>query len=276
MKCRGRFVVEPGAQVHLDKIDANYSGVQGRQQSERKTRKTIAGLSKLQYLLFANGDRSLLIILQGPDASGKDGLIKHLFSGLNPQGVAVTDFKEPTQIEADHDFVWRVHRRAPAKGGIMVFNRSHYEDVLVARVHQLVPRSEWTARYALINSFEELLAHNGTRVLKFYLHISADEQLERFRRRLDDKARRWKISEADYYDRKLWDQFMDAHEDMLARTSTASAPWYVIPSNHKWFRNFAISQIVVATMKDFDLKIPPASVDIADIRRKYHAAKNGA
>lgn len=276
MKCGSRFLVKPGQEISLNQIDASYSGKHDRERSERKTQKAVVRLSKLQYLLYASGDKSLLIVLQGPDASGKDGLIRHLFSGLNPQGVAVADFKEPTPLEADHDFLWRVHRQAPARGKIMVFNRSHYEDVLVVRVHKLVPRWEWKQRYALINSFEELLAHNGTTILKFYLHISPDEQLARFRRRLDDKTRRWKISESDYSDRKLWPQFMDAYGEMLERTSTATAPWYVIPSNHKWFRNFAISEIVVGAMRGLDLKIPPANVDIADIRNKYHAAENDA
>lgn len=273
MGCRKPFLVEPGKKVSLKKIDASFSGDLTRERADKKTKRAILRIGRLQYLLYANAERSLLIILQGPDAAGKDGLIRHLLVGTNPQGVAVTDFKEPSQIEAGHDFLWRVHRHVPAKGEIVVFNRSHYEDVLVPRVHKLVPHSQWKARYALINSFEELLAQNGTRVLKFYLHISAEEQLERFRRRLEDKERRWKISEADYADRKLWTQFMRANEEMLERTSTARAPWYVIPSNHKWFRNFAVSQIVADTLKSFDLSIPTATVDLAGIRRKYHAAE---
>ena len=273
MGCRKPFLVEPGKKVSLKKIDASFSGDLTRGRAEQKTKRAILRIGRLQYLLYANAEQSLLIILQGPDAAGKDGLIRHLLVGTNPQGVAVTDFKEPSRIEGGHDFLWRVHRHVPAKGEIVVFNRSHYEDVLVPRVHKLVPHSQWMARYALINSFEELLAQNGTRVLKFYLHISAEEQLERFRRRLEDKERRWKISEADYADRKLWTQFMRANEEMLGRTSTARAPWYVIPSNHKWFRNFAVSQIVADTLKSFDLSIPTATVDLAGIRRKYHAAE---
>jgi len=267
-----RFLVRPGSSVDMSAIDANSPGDLGREKAERKTRKATERLAKLQYLLFANAGPSLLIVLQGPDASGKDGLIKHLFAGLNPQGVTVTAFEKPTPIEAAHDFLWRVHRHTPAKGEIAVFNRSHYEAVLVERVRELVPKREWQARYAMINAFEDLLAQNGTRILKFFLHIDADEQLERFRRRLEDKRRQWKISEDDYADRELWPQFVDANDAMLEKTSTPAAPWYGIPSNHKWYRNYAVSKIVVAAMKELGHTIPPPSVDIAAIRRKYHAA----
>lgn len=267
-----RFLVRPGSSVDLNAIEAKSPGDLGRERAERKTRKATERLAKLQYLLFANAGPSLLIVLQGPDASGKDGLIKHLFAGLNPQGVTVTAFEKPTPIEAAHDFLWRVHGHAPAKGEIAVFNRSHYEAVLVERVRELVPARQWQARYAMINAFEELLAQNGTHILKFFLHIDADEQLERFRRRLEDKRRQWKISEDDYADRELWPQFADANEAMLEKTSTPAAPWYVIPSNQKWYRNYAVSKIVVSAMKELGLTIPPPSVDIAAIRRKYHAA----
>ena len=267
-----RFLVASGANVDLSAIEASSPGDLGRAKAERKAQKATERLAKLQYLLFANAGPSLLIVLQGPDASGKDGLIKHLFAGLNPQGVTVTAFEKPTPTEAAHDFLWRVHRHAPAKGEIAVFNRSHYEAVLVERVRELVPTREWQARYPMINAFEDLLAQNGTRILKFFLHIDADEQLERFRRRLEDKRRQWKISEDDYADRELWPQFVDANEAMLEKTSTPAAPWYVIPSNQKWYRNYAVSKIVVAAMKELGLTIPRPSVDIAAIRRKYHAA----
>lgn len=173
-------------------------------------------------------------------------------------------------------FLWRVHAWAPAKGEIAVFNRSHYEAVLVERVRDVAAETEWQARYDAINAFEALLAHNGTRVLKFFLHIDADEQLERFRRRLEDKRRQWKISEEDYADRKLWSSFEQANEAMLEKTSTWHAPWYVIPSNHKWYRNYAVSRIVVAAMKDMGLTIPPPTVDIDEIRAKYHAAERAS
>jgi len=191
---------------------------------------------------------------------------------MNPQGTSVVGFKQPSQVEAAHDFLWRAHLHAPGKGEIVIFNRSHYEDVLVVRVHKLVPQSVWSKRYELINDFEKMLTNNGTRILKFYLHISTKEQLERFKERLDDPGRQWKISESDYSERELWSDYVAAFEEAMERTSTKHAPWYVIPSNHKWFRNLAISQIIADTMDEMDLKLPTPHVDIAAIQRKYHAA----
>jgi len=210
--------------------------------------------------------------LQALDAGGKDGVVRHLFSGMNPQGTSVVGFKQPSQVEAAHDFLWRAHLHAPGKGEIVIFNRSHYEDVLVVRVHKLVPPSVWSKRYALIKDFETMLTQNGTRILKFYLHISPKEQLERFKARLDDPGRQWKISESDYAERALWSDYVAAFEEAMERTSTPHAPWYVIPSNHKWFRNLAISQIIADTMDAMDLKLPKPHVDIAAMRRKYHMA----
>jgi PPK2 family polyphosphate:nucleotide phosphotransferase len=195
---------------------------------------------------------------------------------MNPQGTKEFAFKQPTHEELAHDFLWRVHRCTPGKGEVAIFNRSHYEDVLVVRVHKLVPRSVWSKRYDAINAFETTLIENGTHVLKFYLHIGQDEQLARFRQRLEDPARRWKISESDYTQRKLWPKYIEAYEDAIALTSTKQAPWYVIPSNHKWFRNLAISQIVAGTMDDMGLKLPPPRVDLAAIWQKYHAAERAA
>ena len=191
---------------------------------------------------------------------------------MNPQGTLVASFKEPSKVEAAHDFLWRAHLHTPAKGQVVIFNRSHYEDVLVVRVHKMVPQSVWSKRYELINDFEKMLDDNGTRIVKFYLHISSEEQLERFERRLDDPMRHWKISESDYTERKLWPDYIEAFEDAMERTSTRHAPWYVIPSNHKWFRNLAISEIVADTLENMNLKLPPTQVDIAEIHRKYHAA----
>jgi PPK2 family polyphosphate:nucleotide phosphotransferase len=184
----------------------------------------------------------------------------------------VHSFKEPSAEELAHDFLWRVHRYAPAKGQVVIFNRSHYEDVLVVRVHGLVDRAIWSARYAQINDFEALLAASGTTILKFFLHISPEEQLARFKQRLDDPERRWKISESDYSERELWPQYLAAYEEAMEKTSTARAPWYVIPANHKWFRNLAISQIVADTMDEIGLALPAPRVDIAQISRRYHAA----
>jgi PPK2 family polyphosphate:nucleotide phosphotransferase len=274
MNYRKKFMVESGAKVRLAKIDPDFAGKHmSRQAAAEATTRAIERIERLQYLLYADASQSLLIVLQGLDAAGKDGLVRHLFSGVNPQGVSVASFKKPTEVEAAHDFLWRVHRRAPANGEIVIYNRSHYEDVLVVRVHKFVPHAVWSKRYELINDFEKTLSDNGTRILKFYLHISPQEQLERFKARLDDRTRQWKISEADYAEREYWPQYIDAYEDALERTSTKRAPWYVIPANHKWFRNLAVSQIIADTMEDMELTLPRPRVDLAAIRRKYHAAK---
>ncbi len=195
-----------------------------------------------------------------------------MFSGVNPQGVRVASFKQPTPPELAHDFLWRVHPHAPGRGEIAIFNRSQYEDVLVTRVHKLIDKATWTRRCREIRDFEALLGQNGTTILKVFLHISKEEQLARFAQRLDDPDRNWKISEADYTERKLWDDYIEAFEDMLGPTSTKNSPWYVIPSNNKWFRDLAVSQIMADTMEDLKLAFPPPSVDLAEIRRKYHAA----
>lgn len=272
-----KFIVDPGAKLRLGKIDPGYSGKhKSREAAAEETDAQVARMDRLQYLLYADGSRSLLIVLQGLDAAGKDGTVRHLFTGMNPQGTSVANFKEPTKEELAHDFLWRVHPHVPSKGEVVIFNRSHYEDVLVVRVHKLVPRSVWSKRYGQINDFEKLLHENGTSILKFFLHISPDEQLQRFRQRLDDPERQWKISDSDYSERKLWPKYMGAYEEAIAETSTKQAPWYVIPSNHKWFRNLAISQIVADAMDEMGLKVPPPRVDIAAIRRKYHAAKRAA
>jgi PPK2 family polyphosphate:nucleotide phosphotransferase len=274
MDYRQQFTVEPGAKVRLSKIDPSYTGKHGSQeQAAPEILKNVERMDKLQYLLYADGNRSLLVVLQALDAAGKDGVIRHVFSGMNPEGTSVFGFKQPSQIEAAHDFLWRAHQRTPGKGEVVIFNRSHYEDVLVVRVHTLVERAVWSKRYDLINDFEKMLAQNGTKILKFYLHISPEEQLERFKQRLDDPSRNWKISEGDYSERELWPKYIDAYEDAMALTSTKRAPWYIIPSNHKWFRNLAVSQIIADTMDEMGLKLPPTHVSIADIRRKYHAAE---
>ena len=269
-----KFVVEPGAKVRLGKIDPSYKGgYDSHEQAAAEIGKQVERIDRLQYLLYADARQSLLIVLQGLDAGGKDGVVRHLFTGMNPQGTFVSCFKEPSKVELAHDFLWRIHQRTPAKGEVAIFNRSHYEDVLVVRVHKLVPRKVWSERFELINDFERVLAENGTRILKFYLHIGPDEQLARFKQRLDDPARRWKISESDYSERELWPQYVEAYEDAIAQTSTKRAPWFVIPANHKWFRDLAISTIIADAMDDMGLELPAPRVDLADIRRKYHAAE---
>ncbi len=245
----------------------------GKKSAARQIRDAIKeDLNRLQYLLFADQRAALLIILQGPDASGKDGTIRKVFTGMDPQGVQVSAFKQPTAEEAAHDFLWRVHKLAPAKGQVAIFNRSHYEDVLIARVRHLVPENIWRQRYQRINEFEALLAENGTVILKFFLHLSPQEQLARFRKRLEDPARQWKISESDYTERKLWDAYQAAYEEAIATTSHAHAPWYIIPADRKWVRNLSVGQIIADRLARMDLKTPAARVDLDDIRRRFHEA----
>src|SRR5215472_2642863 len=277
MDYRKKFAVEAGERPRLSKIDASYTGKhESHEKALPEIQAQVERMDKLQYLLYADGSKSLLVVLQALDAAGKDGVIRHVFSGMNPQGTFVFGFKQPSKFEAAHDFLWRAHLRVPGKGEVVIFNRSYYEDVLVVRVHQLVDRSAWSKRYDLINDFETMLSRNGTTILKFYLHISPEEQLARFKQRLDDPSRHWKISDSDYSERELWPKYVEAYEDAIALTSTKRAPWYIIPANHKWFRNLAISQIIADTMGEMGLKMPPTHVDIADIRRKFHTAESEA
>jgi PPK2 family polyphosphate:nucleotide phosphotransferase len=271
---RKEFFVEPGTRVKLDALDPTYHGrYDSRGASLPEMHSLEQRLDRLQNLLYAEKKHSLLIVLQGLDASGKDGVIRHILSAVNPMGCRAVAFKRPKPEELDHDFLWRVHPHLPAKGEVSIFNRSHYEDVLVVRVHQFSDFSVWSKRYDLINDFERLLVtENNTTVLKFFLHISKKEQLARFKQRLDDPARRWKISEADYKERAFWDRYVDAFEDMLYKTSTRCASWFVIPSDHKWFRDLAVSQIIARTLEDLGMKWPEPSVNLADIRRRYHDA----
>jgi PPK2 family polyphosphate:nucleotide phosphotransferase len=270
------FKVEPKTKVKLGDFDPGYHGkLADKDAASAALEQTGRQLRELQGLLYADRRRSVLVCLQGLDAAGKDGTIARVFGTMNPQGVIVSSFKVPTPFELAHDFLWRIHRRTPARGEVAIFNRSHYEDVLVTRVHGLVPEATWSRRYDRINEFEENLVDSGTAILKFYLHISEDEQLRRFEKRLDDPTRRWKISEADYSERKLWPEYVSAYEEVFRRTSTKHAPWYIIPSNHKWYRNLAVSTILVQAMKALGLELPRPAVNIEGIRRKYHIAKEG-
>ena len=273
MDYRKKFRINPDAKVKLNKLDpANTGKHESEAAAKQETEHYLKKLTRQQAVLYAEHKHSILVVLQALDAGGKDGTVNHVFSALNPQGARVAGFKQPTAAELAHDFLWRVHPHAPGHGEIAIFNRSHYEDVLVTRVHKLIDKATWAARYRRIRDFEALLAENGTTILKFFLHISKEEQLARFAQRLDDPARNWKISESDYSERALWDDYIEAFEDAMHATSTREAPWYVIPSNHKWFRNLAVSQIMADTMEDLKLAFPPPSVNLADIRRKYHAA----
>jgi PPK2 family polyphosphate:nucleotide phosphotransferase len=273
MDYRERFLIEPATSVRLGKIDPAFRDKhESRESAAPEILKHVERIAKLQYLLYADGTQSLLVVLQALDAGGKDGVVRHVFSAMNPQGTSVFSFKQPSKLEASHDFLWRAHLRTPGKGEVVIFNRSHYEDVLVARVHKLVPKHVWSKRYELINDFERMLVEHGTSILKFYLHISPEEQLKRFKQRLDDPQRHWKISETDYSERELWSDYIAAFEEAMEKTSTKQAPWFAIPSNHKWFRDLAISEIVADTLEDMNLKLPATNVDIAEIRRKYHAS----
>ncbi len=273
MDLRKKLIVEPGAKVRLDKLDP---GFHGKGETEAKARaeiaKDVARLTELQYRLYAEKKHALLIVLQGIDAAGKDGTVWHVMTAMNPQGTTVTGFKQPTGEELAHDFLWRVHQHTPGRGQVAIFNRSHYEDVLVVRVHDLVPKSVWSKRYDEINAFEKLLVDSGTTIVKFFLLISPEEQLERFKQRLDDPARQWKISATDYKERGFWDAYVKAYETMLEKCSTEHAPWYVIPSNHKWFRNLAVSRILANTLDDLKMKMPKPTVDLDTIREEYHSA----
>jgi PPK2 family polyphosphate:nucleotide phosphotransferase len=273
MRYAHEFRVKPGSHFKIADVDPDFTdAAHDKHSAEAELAKLETKLRALQYRLYAEGQRSVLICLQALDAGGKDGTVNHVLGAMNPQGTRVHGFKVPSPIEAAHDFLWRVHQQVPAKGEVVVFNRSHYEDVLVVRVHKLVPREVWSQRYDLINAFERDLAAAGTHVLKFYLHISKAEQLRRFKQRLDDPERQWKISEADYTERAFWSAYQAAYEDAIRQTSTKHAPWYVIPANHKWFRNLAVSKIVVEALESLKMTLPAPTVDIAEIRRRYHKA----
>lgn len=274
MDLREKLIVKPGSKVKLKEIDASFHGhYASSEHAKEDLAKNSERLSVLQQQLYGEKKHALLVVLQGIDAAGKDGTCWHVMSAMNPQGTTVTGFKQPTQEDLLHDFLWRVHPHVPGLGQVGVFNRSHYEDVLVVRVHDLVPKSVWSERYDYINEFERLLTKSGVTILKFFLYITPEEQLERFRQRLDDPARQWKISKSDYKERAFWDSYIQAYEDMLHKCSTKHAPWYVIPSNHKWFRNLAVSNVIEKELEDLKLKLPEPTVDLEKIRAEYHQAK---
>jgi PPK2 family polyphosphate:nucleotide phosphotransferase len=229
-----------------------------KEAAKEATNQQLARLEDLQDRMWAEAKHGVLIVLQGIDASGKDGAVRNVMTAFNPQGCQVSSFKVPTAEEAAHDFLWRIHKRVPAKGEIGVFNRSHYEEVLVVRVHKLVPQSVWSGRYETIREFEQLLTATGTTVVKFFLHISKDEQRERLQERHDNPKKRWKFSLGDLEERKLWDDYTKAYEDALSKTSTADAPWYVIPANRNWFRDLAIASILADTVAGLKPRYPPA------------------
>ncbi len=261
------YCVKQGSQLKLDKCDPDGTGEykktdQGKEKAKAVTIQLTGRLEKLQERLYANGNRSVLIVLQGMDSSGKDGTIKHVMSGVNPQGCKVATFKAPSNSELAHDFLWRVHHEVPAKGQIGIFNRSHYEDVLITRVHKMISAKVAAQRLNQIKEFEELLAENGTTILKFFLHISKEEQKVRLEARIRDPEKRWKFSEGDLEERKLWADYMAAFEEVLSATSTQHAPWYIVPANRKWYRNLVVADRVVAALEDMKLKTPPPHANI--------------
>jgi PPK2 family polyphosphate:nucleotide phosphotransferase len=267
MKLAERFLVKPGRKARLSMIDPDdTAGVEDKSRAQPRLEANLKRLAELQYLMYAENRRSLLVVLQAMDAAGKDGTIRHVMTGMNPQGCRVIPFKAPSDEEIDHDYLWRVHKEAPRRGEIGIFNRSHYEDVLVVRVHELVPKSVWSKRFDQINAFERALAEEGTAIVKFFLHISRDEQRRRFEARLTDKTRHWKLSPADFEERKFWGDYQRAYEEVLSRCSTPWAPWYVVPSNKKWFRNLSVSQIIVETLESLDMRFPKPSFDVSKMK----------
>uniref|UniRef100_Q02A47 Polyphosphate:AMP phosphotransferase n=1 Tax=Solibacter usitatus (strain Ellin6076) TaxID=234267 RepID=Q02A47_SOLUE len=260
------LLVRPGSRIKLAELDAGETHGVAKDAGERQLKKNLDRLSVLQYLLYAEARRSLLVVLQGIDAGGKDGTIRHVMSGLNPQGVKVTAFKVPEGAEKRHDYLWRIHQAVPEFGQMGIFNRSHYEDVLVVRVHDLVPKAVWSKRYKQINDFEHMLTENGVRIVKFLLYIDKDEQAKRFRERIDDKTKNWKFSTADLKEREYWDQYMEAYQDALHKCSTDCAPWYVIPANKKWFRNLAVSQVLCEELDAMKLRFPKPIADLSGIK----------
>jgi PPK2 family polyphosphate:nucleotide phosphotransferase len=224
-----------------------------------EVKKDLKKLAAFQELLYAQAKHAVLVVLQAMDTGGKDGAISHVFSGVNPQGCSVTSFKVPTELETSHDFLWRIHAAVPRRGTIGIFNRSHYESVLVERVHQLVPRHVWRDRYDQINAFEQMLTEEGVTILKFFLHISKDEQKRRLQARLDDREKHWKFSANDLKERKFWDDYQEAYEEAIGRCSTKAAPWFVVPADHKWYRNWVLSDIITRALRGLHMKYPEAA-----------------
>jgi PPK2 family polyphosphate:nucleotide phosphotransferase len=248
--------MKPGRRVDVSKLDPGETHGYRKDDIAPKLAKDVDRLAALQERLWAEHRKRLLIVLQGMDASGKDGTIKHVMAGLNPLGCQVVGFGVPSATELAHDYLWRIHQVVPGDGEVVIFNRSHYEDVLVVRVHDLVPKERWSKRYDQINAFEQTLAAEGTTILKFFLNISREAQLERFKERYDDPTKRWKFKTGDLEERKRWDDYMAAYSDALSRCSTDAAPWYAIPSDRKWFRNLAIAEIVADELERLNPQYP--------------------
>lgn len=263
-----RYRIKPGTKINLKDWDpdetSEFKGDKAK--VEPRLLELTKELESLQGLLYAEHKHKVLIVLQAMDTGGKDGVISHVFEGVNPQGVRVASFKIPTPEESDHDYLWRIHQQTPGKGEIVIFNRSHYEDVLVVRVHNLVAPEVWGARFDQINHWEQQLTAEGTIILKFYLHISLDMQKARLLDRLNDPVKNWKFSPFDLKERALWSDYMQAYTDVLSKTSTDYSPWYLVPANHKWYRNLVIATVLVQTLKDLNMQFPPAVENIEQYR----------
>ena len=266
MKFKSPWLIAPQGKVHLKRLKTDADGGTSEKESAPLLEKNRKSLVKLQDVLYAAQSHSVLIVLQGMDTAGKDGTISHIFDGINPQGCEVASFKVPTPLEARHDFLWRCHAQVPPKGLITIFNRSHYEQVLSPRVHGLLTGKQVKEALEDINRFEQLLADSGTLILKFFLNISHEEQTRRLQARLDDPDKHWKLSEADFKERAFWPQYQDAYADILASTSHKHAPWFAIPSDHKWYRNLAISEILVDAMQGLKLSYPKPTMDVAKLK----------
>lgn len=261
------FRVAPGARVRLASMDPGATAeFKDRSAAEAIVASNVKRMAELSQLMWAENKRALLIVLQGMDTSGKDGTVRHVLSGVDPTGCRVHAFKQPSAHELDHDYLWRVHEHCPGRGEMAVFNRSHYEDVIVVPVHGLIDAATTKVRYRQINDFERHLAENGTMILKFFLHISKDEQLERLRERLEDPAKNWKFAASDVTERRRWPKYQRAYEAAISATSTAWAPWFVIPANRKWFRNLAVSQVIVETLAAVKMAYPKPTEDLSRIR----------
>ncbi|MGD0540139.1 MAG: polyphosphate kinase 2 family protein [Tepidisphaeraceae bacterium] len=261
------FRVEPGKKVDLSRWPTGETApFKDKDQAKPAIKKNLQRLIELQELLYASGTHSVLIVLQAMDAGGKDGAIDHVFSGVNPQGCNVTSFKVPSHLELAHDYLWRYHLACPRKGMMEIFNRSHYESVLVERVHKIVPKEVWSRRYQQINDFERMLTQENTLILKFFLHISKAEQRRRLEARLEDKTKHWKFNPLDVAERKRWDDYTEAFEDALRYCSTEESPWYVVPSDHKWFRNWVLSDTIARALEKLNLKLPPTPPGLDEVK----------
>ncbi len=264
-----RYLVKPGAKVDFGKVDSGEKSLfqgSGKEDFEIPFDELQYQLQQLQKVLYAQNKHRILVVMQAMDTGGKDGCIKHVFSRIDPQGIHVRSFKKPSEAELARDFLWRVHARVPRNGELVIFNRSHYEDIVAVRVKKIFPDEVWKRRQQHVIDFEKMLAEEGTTIVKIFLHISKDEQKRRLESRLENPAKHWKINPDDLVDRARWDEFMTAYEDVISKTSTASAPWYVVPADRKWYRNLCVARIMLDTMQRLDMEFPPINWDPAAIR----------